>query len=172
MLNAVLLFLHHKRLSKDCYYAIENIFLYHTRLSKVCFYAVVKISLKFIAIVNFQHTILSCFTFTVACLFYHFNILNGSSCSIIKASCSRFTVHLHLEKFTLCSLCLIFTVTFCRRVFYISHFRRKYLSRIISCASNGSFNPYIITNKEGHMVNLQPTSVKGYKIPHDIRTPC
>ena len=73
MLNAVLLlFLHQTRLSKVCYYANENIFLYHyTRLSKVCFYAVVKISLKFIAIVNFQHVILSCFTFTAACLFYH-----------------------------------------------------------------------------------------------------
>ena len=79
MLNAVLLFLHHTRLLKVCYYGIENIFLYHyTRLSKVCFYAVVKINLKFIAIVNFQHTILSCFTFTAACLFYHLSYFNQS----------------------------------------------------------------------------------------------
>ena len=54
-------------------------------------------------------------------------ILNGSSCSIIKASCSRFTVDSHLEKFRSCSLCLIFMVAFRHRVFYISHFRRKYL---------------------------------------------
>ena len=80
-------------------------------------------------------------------------ILNGSSCSIIKASCSRSTVDSHLEKFRSCSLCLIFTVAFPRRVFYISHFRRTYMSRIISYASNGSFNPNIITNKVGHMVN-------------------
>ena len=141
MLNEVLLlFLHQTRLSKVCYlvYANENIFLYHfTRLSKVCFYAVVKISLKFITIVNFQHTILSCFTFSAACLLSL--ILNGSSCSIIKASCSRFTVDSHLEKFRSCNLCLIFTVAFPRRVFYISPFRRKYLSRIITYASNGSF---------------------------------
>ena len=50
--------------------AVLLLFLHQTRLSKICFYSVVKISLKFIAIVNFQHTILSCFTFTAACLFY------------------------------------------------------------------------------------------------------
>ena len=60
MLNAVLLFLH------------------HTRLSKVCFYALVKINLNFIAIVNFQYTFLSCFTFTAACLFYHLSYFNQS----------------------------------------------------------------------------------------------
>ena len=51
--------------------AMLLLFLHHTCLSKVYFYVVVKINLKFIAIVNFQHTIFSCFTFTVAHLFYH-----------------------------------------------------------------------------------------------------
>ena len=75
MLNAVLLlFLHHTRLSKVCHYATENIFLFHwiTRLSKICFCTVVKINLKFIAINSeLSAYMLSCFTFTAACLFYH-----------------------------------------------------------------------------------------------------
>ena len=45
-------------------------------------------------------------------------------------------------------------------IFFISHHRRKYLSRRIPYASNGSFNPYIITNKEAHMVNGNPAVPK------------
>ena len=82
-------------------------------------------------------------------------ILYGASCSIIKPSFSCFTVNPQLQKLRSCSLCL-FTVAFWHHIFYISHYKRKYLSRIIPYASNGSFNPYMITNKEAHMVNGNP----------------
>ena len=38
-------------------------------------------------------------------------------------------------------------------ILYLS-FKQKYLSRKIPYASNGSFNPYIITNKEAHIMYL------------------
>ena len=40
------------------------------------------------------------------------------------------------------------------------NYKRKYLSRRIPYASNGSFNPYIITNKEAHLVNGNPALSK------------
>ena len=83
-------------------------------------------------------------------------ILYGSSCSIIKPSFSCFTVNSQPERFISYNLCLFYTVAFRRHIFFISHHRRKYLSRRIPYASNGSFNPYIITNKEAHMVNGNP----------------
>lgn len=83
-------------------------------------------------------------------------ILYESSCSIIKPWCSRFTVDSQLEKFRWSR----FTVAFRRPIFYISHYRRKYPSRRISYALNGSFNPYIITNKEAHMANGNPAVSK------------
>ena len=36
---------------------------------------------------------------------------------------------------------------------YIAIYRGKYLQRRIPHASHGSFNPYIITNKEAHIIN-------------------
>ena len=86
-------------------------------------------------------------------------ILYRSSCSIIKPSFSCFTVNSQPEKFISCSLCL-FTAAFRRHIFYISRYKIKYLSRRIPYASNGSFNPYIITNKEAHMINGNPTVPK------------
>ena len=87
-------------------------------------------------------------------------ILYGSSCSIIKPSFSCFTVNSQPERFTSYNLCLFYTVAFRRHIFFIFHHRRKYLSRRIPYASNGSFNPYIITNKEAHMVNGNPAVPK------------
>ena len=86
-------------------------------------------------------------------------IFYGSSCSIIKPSFSCFTVNSQSGKFILCSLCL-FTVAIRHHIFYICHYKQKYLSRRIPYASNGSFNPYIITNKEAHMVNGNPAVPK------------
>ena len=74
-------------------------------------------------------------------------ILYGSSCLIIKPSFPCFTVNSQSEKFTLRSL-WPFTITFQRHIFYIPY------------ASHGSFNPYIITNKEAHMVNGNPAVPK------------
>ena len=86
--------------------------------------------------------------------------LYGSSCSIIKPSFSCFTVNSQPERFISYNLCLFYTVAFRRHIFFIFHHRRKYLSRRIPYASNGSFNPYIITNKEAHMVNGNPAVPK------------
>ena len=48
----------------------------------------------------------------------------------------------------------------CMYVFYISHYKQKYLSRRIPYASNGSVNPYLITNREAHMVDGNPAVPK------------
>ena len=37
---------------------------------------------------------------------------------------------------------------------YIAIYKGKYLQRRIPHASHGSFNPYIITNKEAHIINF------------------
>ena len=36
---------------------------------------------------------------------------------------------------------------------HIERYRGKYLLRRIPHASHGSFNPYVITNKEAHIIN-------------------
>ena len=77
-------------------------------------------------------------------------IICGSSCSIIKPPPSCLSDDLQLHKIRCCGLCL-YTVTY---------YKRKYLSTRIPYASNGSFNPYIITNKEAHLVNGNPALSK------------
>ena len=77
-------------------------------------------------------------------------IICGSSCSIIKPPRSCLSDDLQLHKIRCCGPCL-YTVTY---------YKRKYLSRRIPYASNGSFNPYIITNKEAHLVNGNPALSK------------
>ena len=81
--------------------------------------------------------------------------LYGTSWSIIKPSCSRITADSQQGQFRSCNLCLL-TSAFRRRELYIFHYKRKR----IPYASNGSFNPYIITNKEAHMVNGNPAGSK------------
>ena len=85
--------------------------------------------------------------------------LYGTSWSIIKPSCSRITADSQQGQFRSCNLCLL-TSAFRRRELYIFHYKRKYMFRRIPYASNGSFNPYIITNKEAHMVNGNPAGSK------------
>ena len=86
-------------------------------------------------------------------------IICGSSCSIIKPPRSCLSDDLQLHKIRCCGPCL-YTVSFRRRLFYISYYKRKYLSRRIPHASNGSFNPYTITNTEAHLVNGNPALSK------------
>ena len=74
----------------------------------------------------------------------------GRSCSIINPPHSCLSDDLQLHKIRCCGPCL-YTVTY---------YKRKYLSRRILYASNGSFNPYIITNKEAHLVNGNPALSK------------
>ena len=92
-----------------------------TRACRKFVFTPLLISLKFIAIVDYGscYSILSAYHFVM--FYVHCSMF--ICCSIIKASCdeSRFTVDTHLAKFRSCSLYLIFTVAFRRRVFYISH---------------------------------------------------
>ena len=44
-----------------------------------------------------------------------------------------------------------------RTAININNCKRRYLSRRITYASNGSFNPCIITNKEAHITNGNPS---------------
>ena len=92
--------------------------------------------------------------------------LYGTSGSIIKPSCSGITADSQQGQFRSCNLCLL-TSAFRRRELYIFHYKRKYMFRRIPYASNGSFNPYIITNKEAYMVNGNPAGSKesnGHKL--------
>ena len=74
----------------------------------------------------------------------------GRSCSIINPPHSCLSDDLQLHKIRCCGPCL-YTVTY---------YKRKHLSRRILYASNGSFNPYITTNKEAHLVNGNPALSK------------
>ena len=85
--------------------------------------------------------------------------LYGTSWSVIKPSCFRITADSQQGQFRSCNLCLL-TSAFRRRELYIFHYKRKYMFRRIPYASNGSFNPYIITNKEAHMFNGNPAGSK------------
>ena len=91
-------------------------------------------------------------------------ILYGSSCSIIKPSFSCFTVNSQSEKFISCSQSL-FTVAF-RRIYhdfiFVITVKQKYLLRRIPYASNGSFNPYIITNK-GSQIRKHNMAIQQYQ---------
>lgn len=129
----------------------------------------VKVKLKSLTKGHFHRTILPYFTFTVSSMLILSLSLYGTSWSIIKPSRSRITADSQLGQFRSCNLCL-FTFAFRRRELYIFHYKRKYMFRRIPYASNGSFNPYIITNKEAHMVNGNPAGSKesnGHKTsPH------
>ena len=48
---------------------------------------------------------------------------------------------------------------------HFTKYRGRYLQRRIPYASHGSFNPYIITNKEAHIINgnIRGSKIKKYK---------
>ena len=97
-------------------------------LPKVQFYAIVIFELVFTLIVNFQHTILSLFMFTAACLFRHLFFMEAVALYIIKPSFSCFAVNSRNQRSLYRAACAYsrqFTVGFRCHIFYISYYKQK-----------------------------------------------